>query len=341
MSKLLCSDFFAAANTFKGFKSFFYNIIDPIKFERIYILKGAPGSGKSTIMKKVGETFSESDLNVKKIHCSSDINSLDGVLLERNDRKVAILDGTAPHMMDPMYPGAVDIIVNLTVSFDLNALYKQREEIYRITESKKNAYKCAYEHLQKAGEVFHTLIEKFSIDFSSLADRNLDTSIGIDVDNSLTKYPYLISAFGKDGYYKANCNFNGVLHGISGDGISEYIFMDWIKKHVKQRNKTACFIPCALDENISDGIIVGNDLYVITNNSENQIDTSNHTIENVEEYNLLKSKYLYSLELSQKCFAVASEYHFNLERIYSSNINFEIIDNITQGIVKEIKNIFY
>jgi Mrp family chromosome partitioning ATPase len=46
--------FFAAANTEMGFRSLFDEIFAPEKFRRIYILKGGPGTGKSTLMRNLG-----------------------------------------------------------------------------------------------------------------------------------------------------------------------------------------------------------------------------------------------------------------------------------------------
>ena len=46
--------FFAAANTENGFYSLFDDVFSPESFRRIYILKGGPGTGKSTLMGNIG-----------------------------------------------------------------------------------------------------------------------------------------------------------------------------------------------------------------------------------------------------------------------------------------------
>ena len=43
--------FFASMNTANGFQSYFKEIFDPKQYNRSYILKGGPGSGKSSLMK--------------------------------------------------------------------------------------------------------------------------------------------------------------------------------------------------------------------------------------------------------------------------------------------------
>lgn len=74
-----------------------------------YILKGGPGTGKSTLMKKIAEVFSDHPISL--YYCSSDIRSLDAVVIE--DKKLIVVDGTAPHVFETYYPGASQEIVNL------------------------------------------------------------------------------------------------------------------------------------------------------------------------------------------------------------------------------------
>ena len=49
--------YFAAANTYTGFISYFDTVFDPEKFSRLYVLKGGPGTGKSSFMKKIANEF--------------------------------------------------------------------------------------------------------------------------------------------------------------------------------------------------------------------------------------------------------------------------------------------
>ena len=102
---------YPGGNTPRGFYSYYNYILPQRKAEKIYCIKGGPGSGKSTLMKKTGEYFLEKGEDVDYLWCSSDPDSLDGILLP--DRGVAVIDGTAPHVTDPVNPGAVDKIINL------------------------------------------------------------------------------------------------------------------------------------------------------------------------------------------------------------------------------------
>ncbi len=87
-----------------------------------FILKGGPGTGKSTLMKKIAGKF-ESSEKVSVFYCSSDPDSLDAVVLHTSG--VVIVDGTAPHVFDPLYPGLFQTIINLGRSWNEESLQER------------------------------------------------------------------------------------------------------------------------------------------------------------------------------------------------------------------------
>lgn len=87
---------FPGGNTSQGFYSFYQYIISQDTARRKICIKGGPGTGKSTLMKKVGEFFNLKGYDIEYHHCSSDNNSLDGVVIK--GLNIAIVDGTAPHV---------------------------------------------------------------------------------------------------------------------------------------------------------------------------------------------------------------------------------------------------
>lgn len=96
----------------------------------VFILKGTPGSGKSSFMKSISQAFKESPQEI--FHCSSDPDSYDGVYIK--DRQVFIMDGTAPHCKDPVYPKAVQSVIDLGSFLDSARLREQKSEIIRVTD---------------------------------------------------------------------------------------------------------------------------------------------------------------------------------------------------------------
>jgi len=86
--------FFLGANAASGFVSHFEELYDPEGGWKCYIIKGGPGTGKSSMMRRIVERTP--GLEHEMIHCSSDPESLDGVIFP--EKKICIADGTAPHV---------------------------------------------------------------------------------------------------------------------------------------------------------------------------------------------------------------------------------------------------
>ncbi|MGM9625571.1 MAG: hypothetical protein ACI3XM_07665 [Eubacteriales bacterium] len=152
--------YFAAANTADGFYSCFPSLFDPKsgEWDKIYIIKGGPGTGKSGFMKKCAHAARARGYAVELFYCSSDTDSLDGVRIPALG--IAVLDGTAPHTVDPVYPGAVEEILNMGMFFDSHALRNDKETIRSLHAENAACHARAARYLRAAGEVVrlhHTL----------------------------------------------------------------------------------------------------------------------------------------------------------------------------------------
>ena len=95
----------------EGFISCFDHLMDDALLRRKLILKGGPGVGKSTFMRRVHAALCANGEPSTLYFCSGDPDSLDGVAVPHAG--LLILDGTAPHIVDPEIPGARDSIINL------------------------------------------------------------------------------------------------------------------------------------------------------------------------------------------------------------------------------------
>ncbi len=134
--------FFLGANSPYGFTSYFDLVMN--NKERNYLIKGGPGTGKSTFMKKISSLYP-----AEEIYCSSDTNSLDGLIF--SDKDAFICDATAPHVLEPIYPGARDEIVNFGISFDINKLKVNKDAIKTLTDKNKELHLRATKYLTAVG----------------------------------------------------------------------------------------------------------------------------------------------------------------------------------------------
>ena len=74
--------YFLAANSAEGFVSHFGDCYNPYDGWRAYIIKGGPGTGKSSFMKCVVVKAVDKGYSVELCPCSSDPDSLDGVIIK-------------------------------------------------------------------------------------------------------------------------------------------------------------------------------------------------------------------------------------------------------------------
>ena len=134
-------DFFLGANTSDGFFGYYNETVVPNKNNKTYIIKGGPGTGKSNLMKKISKSLSPKHEIIEHIHCSSDPDSLDAVIF--NNMQFSVFDGTAPHIIDPEYPGAYETIINLGDYWDEKNLSNNRHEIINASNLiKENHLEC-------------------------------------------------------------------------------------------------------------------------------------------------------------------------------------------------------
>lgn len=101
-----------------------------------FYLKGGPGTGKSTLMKKVAAAFAGEAVSV--YHCASDPRSLDAVVLE--DRGMFIADATAPHESSTPLPFVTGETVDLAEGLDASRLQASAQEILALYNANQTAH---------------------------------------------------------------------------------------------------------------------------------------------------------------------------------------------------------
>ena len=140
--------YFAGANTAEGFRGLYDGIADERSLERVYVIKGGPGTGKSTLIRKaVGAAAKEGAASVMYF-CGSDPYSLDCAVL---DGRIAVLDGTAPHVRDMAYPGAASSLIDLSKFWDNGILENARDDILALSREKSACWESAYRWMRAAG----------------------------------------------------------------------------------------------------------------------------------------------------------------------------------------------
>lgn len=134
-------NYYAGGNTGRGFYNLFNSNLKGL--DRLFILKGGPGTGKSSLMKRLAAEWGQKGYSIELIHCSSDNDSIDGIIIP--SLKVGVVDGTAPHVIEPLAPGAIEEYINLGRAWNSELLIQHRKEIVGIQKKISEKFQCAYD----------------------------------------------------------------------------------------------------------------------------------------------------------------------------------------------------
>lgn len=337
--------YFAAANSYNGFVSFFDKIFSSEDYERIYVIKGGPGTGKSYLMKRLGEHFKALGCNADEVYCSSDPKSLDGLILEYDKRRIGLLDGTSPHCRDAEYPVLIDSIINVADCIDRDRLVPHRDLILSLSKRKKEAYKCAYLYLYIAGKIDKHVLGNYSEHFDIIGAKNKAVSILKQEATNIQGFgkSVMISAFGKDGLYTLPHDFSTQKAvKIGKDPFVYRLFLGAIRDIIEREGIGYTLLRNPLLPYDAEGFIFDSGRQITYTNSDFDIDVTDliNDYEEIEE--TTKSERILLSKVTseaQNYFKAASKIHFELEEIYTHAMIFDKSDLIFEKIRNEIENI--
>ncbi len=347
---LYMKKFFAAANTENGFFSLFDEIFSPEKFRRIYILKGGPGTGKSTLIRKIGAMAQSKRYEVEYIFCSSDPESLDGVMIP--DLSVAVLDGTSPHVTDPLYPGAVERIVNLGEAFDFRLLEEKREELIPLIRAKKEAYRTAYRFLSAAGGIEREhdalLRDAYLAEKAASAVKRLIAPL-YRRGEAEERRRYISAVCGR-GFYRLNTlsQMAKKVYAVTDKNGLGYLFMDTLYAELSRGGFSFTLCPSPVTGNRKEAVFLHDDgiLFIVTDDPDAvSADKIINSARFADKEGLAKKRRRLRfiekceaviLEGAFSCFAEAGTAHVKTESIYGTCVDFSKVDVIMGKIIDEI-----
>lgn len=138
---------FAGSNSGKGFYSLFDNIVDS-RARRVYLLKGGPGTGKSSFMGYIANAIGSKGYDQELFFCSSDSGALDAIFFP--ELGIAMLDATYPHVVDADWPGCRDQLISLGDFWSTPTLEAKRDEIMAGGLVKKIHFARAFRYFAAA-----------------------------------------------------------------------------------------------------------------------------------------------------------------------------------------------
>ncbi len=142
--------FFLGALSPTGFGNYYTQVLSDTSCN-VVLLKGSPGCGKSTLMRRVANYLLEREKEVEIIYCASDPDSIDGVICK--ECNFAIVDATAPHVLEPAYPIAFEQVMPLYYCIDAKKLRKDKESLMELFDKYTMLTERVTRYLAAAGSL--------------------------------------------------------------------------------------------------------------------------------------------------------------------------------------------
>ncbi len=141
--------FFITAQTPSGFKSYIDELANPSVYNKLYVIKGCAGSGKSTFIKKATSVLRNDNSVTELIYCPSDVTSLDAAIFK--EQKIAFADATNPHILEPGFLGFFERVVSLYDYYDNLKLVEIKDEIEKVSKIEEMHQKRSENFIKAAG----------------------------------------------------------------------------------------------------------------------------------------------------------------------------------------------
>ena len=343
-------EFYAASYGASGFVNNFGEIFSPLRFKRLYIIKGGPGTGKSTFMKKLGERAEKRRMSVEYYRCSSDPDSLDGIIIK--ELELAVIDGTAPHTTDPIYPAAIDSILNFGAFIDRDKAERKREIIIGISKKIAGLYSSARRYLEAADRIHSermSAVEKY-INREKMQkhatkyrkDKNAPLFPHCEKGHCTTRY--ISSSVPKRGrlYKKIIENYKTYL--VQSRYGGEHYFLRTVAENAEKDGNTVIRCPSPVYSDTLEAVIIcetGN-AYIATAKCDGIAATVNADkffcgiSERAGYARLCKKTEEMLWGMSDAVFYEISHLHGELERIYGECTDFRGLTTYTDNLLSEI-----
>ncbi len=342
---------FASSHTSQGFYTFIPELVNGLG--KVYILKGAPGSGKSTFIRLLGEVMSQQGYDVEFWVSALDPVTPDGVYIAHFN--AAVINGSLPQPIDPKYPGVREVIINLGEYWDQAIIEQcQRQIIEQVDQADKfdnelcNILKEASrvkEEIRIANashlnmEKIEQLIKKISLDIMENRPGEKHYFAGVITADGLVDYINELSA---------DCKKRYIFKGPSGSGKSTVICE--LAREAKKRGYFLEYYHCGLEveylvmvviRNLQLALIEAGHVEVVLKPGDivvdmtlylDSYDSGQVAVQSSEAYRRFEALLLQARQELENSHQANRE----IKKIYASAMNFERLDSKRQEIAEEI-----
>lgn len=350
---------FLGANAPKGYYSKFDQLFAAAPKGRCFLLKGGPGTGKSTVLKKVAAVLKEKGLSTELIYCSADTDSLDAVITEGG--KFVALDATLPHAVEPKYPAAYETTVSLCDCWNEEMIREHSEKAVELFDANRRMHEEARRYIAAAASL---LDEAARLGMESVyQEKAAKTAIRLCIKEfgrkrhgTGTEKQRFLSAITDKGVFFFNetpkilCDR---IYVIDDDcGAASRIFMSTVRKAALEHGLDiiTCRCPIFPAEKIEHIFIPSLRLGFMTVNRRHKIEVAPYRIIHArrftdeKKYARRKIRIRFALRAAAQliaeaanCMKEAKAVHDELEALYTPAMDFSLVEEKCRKIIEAIE----
>lgn len=328
---------FAGTNSVQGFYSHFSYLVAN-SFKRVYILKGGPGTGKSTIIRNIARAYHGP---LEAYHCTSAAKSLDGLVIPALN--LSIVDGTTPHVLEGNLPGAVHQTIELSAYWDSRPLTAARNKIEALNLESKRRVKSAYRWLKIAGALTELGEEPVQKRKNPSFKKELEM---IDcllprhspLPNWKKAFATAITGQGPVSFLSRLTAKSTVALTGGGNHLSRQIIRS-VARRLKQRKLPAILLYCGFQPQHLEHLYIPGEFALISSHPPHLASTADYTIDCEIEHSRqpqLQSQVDHFIGQGIEALAAAAQLHEELESIYTPHMDFQRVELVEKQIRAEM-----
>lgn len=337
--------------TEEGFVSCLPDLLANI--ERVYILKGAPGTGKATFIRLLGDSMLALGYEMEYWISAADAVNPEGVYFPQLD--AAVVNGSSPVSLEPHYPHISGDLINLGDYLDTTLLKELGKKIISHIDQWETLNREAGAQLQSAAQA------KQEIKRSNSSHLNMQRLYGLaeQVYNVATRplppeRHLFASAMTAEGYINyveeisCDCRQRLLLVGPMGSGKSTILAE--IARKARQQGHSVEYYHCGLSVEslvmiilpaFRTAVIDGGGLSLASKPGDKIIDSSvvldnyDETLASLQQDGDMRS-YQALLGAAQDKLEQARQHLKGLKRLYASKMDFEALDQRRMLLLQEL-----
>ncbi len=344
---------FTSSHTSQGFYTFIPELVNGLG--KVYILKGAPGSGKSTFIRLLGEVISQQGYDIEFWVSALDPVTPDGVFIPLLN--AAVINGSLPRPIDPKYPGIRESIINLEEYWDNSIVEQKYGEIIKQVDQTNIFQDQAINILKEASRAKEEIRQANSAHLNIEKIEGLTKDLSTEImDNRPGEKHYFAGVITGDGLVdyinelSADCKKRYIFKGPSGSGKSTVIYK--LAREAKKKGYFLEFYHCGLEvdylimvviRNLQLALIEAGHIEVGTRQGDVTVDMTRYmegydtdqvAVNNNELYRQFEALLLQAQRELENAYQANRE----VKKIYTSAMDFERLDQKREQIAAELLN---